>query len=203
MEGYALGVDANGQFFISVTTSNYPYHFVDDQYRVCTGNTIFLKTNLNNIAVANYPLLANSVGLFQVDPALQKLVGSLQGIMPDGKFEQRSAVLHGFEGQVVVAGFKDLVSEETVMFAAFSRYLRTTIYSKEGNRPALQLKNCNTVEAEVLKRYLKAFPAIGDRQPHFKEFKSKFIAAQISGFGIMRSAEAFFKAMVNSLASIN
>lgn len=193
MEGYAVGIDDRGRLFCSVTTSSYPFTYIDDRYNVCNSNTIFLKTNLNNVALSSQSMLATQAVYARVEPSLSKDIGGLQGAMGDGKFEQRAILLHGLDGQVIATGYKDLVSEESVMIGAFSRYLRTEVYMKIGNEKPVQSKNINVIDLDTLKRFMKEHTSDDDKKKYFDEFKGKFIQSQLTTFNSMTDSSRFFK----------
>ena len=193
MEGYAVGIDSKGQLFCSVTTSNYPFSYVDDRYNVCSSNTIFLKTNLNNIAVANNSILATTAVYSDIEPSLRKAIGGLQGAMPSGHFEHRSVTLHGIDGQVIATGYKDLVTEDSIMIAAFTRYLRTHVYKLNGPCLPLQHTNLNVIDLDTLTRFNKENTDVVDRSKHFEIFKDKFIQSQLTTFNSMKDSTTFYR----------
>lgn len=193
MEGYAVGVSKEGELFASVTTSNYPFTYVDDKYNVCNSNTIYLKTNLNNIAVASNSIYCFNPALINPETKLAEKLGGLQGVMPSGKFEMRQLLMHGFDGQVIVAGYRDLLTEDSSLLAAFSRFLRTRFYRLPGHKAPLQEKAINTIDFDILERFLEEFPTDEQKKKVYGEFKKQFVPFQIQNMGMMKSSDAFFK----------
>ena len=190
-----MGMSRTGELFASVTTSNYPFSYVDSKYNVCNSNTIYLKTNLNNIAVASNPVFCSNPVFVLPEPSLTDGMGGLQGVMPTGNFELRQLVVQGFDGQVLVHGYRDLLSEESVLLAAFTRYLRTDVYPLQGHKNPVQEKNLNLIDFDVLDRFSKEITDHGKQTEIFDAFKGKFIPSQIAHYGIMASAENFLKAV--------
>lgn len=202
IEGYALGLDITGQLFVSATTSNYSFPFVDSKYTVCTSNTIFLKTNLNNIAVTNNDIVSTNIIMADDEGHLSHQIGRFQGIMPDGELGKKIAILSGFEGEVLAFGLKDSHAEQNIVYGAFSSFLRSSILKKLGNTEMTNDvdKNINTIDVECVRRFLERNQRTEDRGSVFAEFKQKFIANQITSYTVMNSSEEFYRGLTAILA---
>lgn len=188
-----MGLSKEGELFASVTTSNYPFSYVDNKYNVCNSNTIYLKTNLNNIAVSSNPILCTNPVFVNPEPSLSVKMGGLQGVMPSGKFEMKQVVLHGFDGQIVVTGYRDLMSEESTVLAAFTRYLRTVVYKLPGHKLPVQDKNLNVIDFDILDKFMSEHTDEEKRDKVFGKFKDMFIAVQVQNYRLLKSSEDFFR----------
>lgn len=205
MEGYLFGISQEGQFFASVTTSNFPFSYIDSKYRICSTNTIFLRTNLNNIAVATEDILAANATLINPEPHIAKTLGAFHGILTDGQMGLKQTVLHGFDGKVIMLGFKDLISEQSILFAGFSNYLKEAAkehcLGKTENSEAIILKNCmkeleanvNLVDVDIIVDFLSPENSFEEQAKKITDFKSRFIPGQIKTFDCLESPETFIK----------
>jgi hypothetical protein len=197
MEGYTMGLDKRGQFFVSVTTSNYPFSYIDKKYAVCTSNTIFLKTNLNNIGVSNTGIVAKNIVLSEEEPFLTDRIGCFQGVMPDGEFHRRMAVIHGYDGRVLAFGHKELDNEEHILYSSFSSYIRHHLYSDENSGTRGDGDDMNIVDTDSIYRYLNdAQNNEVDTSRVNASFINMFIPAQVSSFGISQDPIAFHKSLL-------
>jgi hypothetical protein len=191
MEGYSMGLDRQGQYFLSVTTSNYPFKYINHDFALCTTNTIYLKTNLNNIGVSNTGVTGSDIVLAEEEPSLSKRIGALEGVLPDGEMHRKAIILQGFDGKVVAMGYKEPENEQAILVAAFSNHLKTSRYQllPEGNS---QLHNVNIVDVDCIRRFLQEARAEKPREEEWRLFKARFIQSQLGSFSLMNSAADFF-----------
>ncbi len=200
IEGYFLGLDTEGQFFASATTSNYPFSFVDSKYTVCSSNTIFLKTNLNNIVVANNDIVSTSILVADDEGELSHRIGKFQGIMPDGELGHKIAILPGFDGQVLAFGLRENVTEQDCVYGAFSTFLRTVVLAETKEEDPAQLINVNVIDVDVIRNFMQTITKDKEKDRIFAEFKTKLISSQIATYPNMTSSEEFYKGLAVILA---
>ena len=208
MEGYALGLSVEGQFFVSVTTANYPFTYVDNLYRVCTSNTIFLKSNLHNVAVADWNteggVISSDILWLDDEGGLSQALGSFQGVMEDGEIASKIIAVQSFDGVVKFLGFRESHTEKNCLFGAFSHYLMTlkqafiTEKQPDSSEPGSKGRNC--INMDIVSEFI-GMTDNRTKEEVFKDFKSKFIPHQIEPFFTMSSAEQFFKELGQLMAS--
>ena len=186
-----MGLDKQGQYFLSVTTSNYPFKYINHDFTLCTTNTIYLKTNLNNIGVSNTDVTATNIVLADEEPSLSKRIGALEGVLPDGEVHRKAIILQGFDGKVVALGYREPDHEQAVLFAAFSNFLKTSRYQllPEGSS---QLKNLNIVDVDSVRRFLRETRSEKQREEELQQFRQRFNQSQLASFSLMNSAADFF-----------
>lgn len=183
LQGHLFGLDQRGELFASVTAAAYPFSFVDARKHVSSKSTIFLRTNLNNIYITQTQAFASDLVLVHA----HKSTGLGCFSRANGSFfEDCNLLLHGYEGQVTLFGQREVKTECTLFFAAFSSYL----IGKDSKSPDNRF--VNSIQTEVLDGYLKlteerqiqvynAFVAGFDQETRkeypifetFKEFKAQ------------------------------
>lgn len=191
MEGYSMGLDKQGQYFLSVTTSNFPFKYINHDFALCTTNTIYLKTNLNNIGVSNTGVVANNIVLADEEPRLSKRIGALEGVLPDGEVHRKAIILQGFDGNVLALGYREPENQQAVLFAAFSNHLKASRHQLLPGGHS-QLFNVNIVDVDCVRRFLREARSEPQRAEELARFRARFIQSQLAGFPLLDSAADFF-----------
>jgi hypothetical protein len=187
LEGHLFGLDQHGELFASVTAAAYPFSFIDARKHVSSKSTIFLRTNLNNIYIAQTKAFASD--LLLVNASKARGLGCFSRANGTD-FEDCNLLLHSYEGQVTMLGQKEVKTECTLFFAAFSSFLAAR-HSKQ----VQDKRFVNSIESEVVGEYLKLK---GDRQLQvYDDFVATFDQQTRKEYPIFESFKEFLAQLTN------
>ena len=90
-------------------------------------------------------------------------------------------------------GYKDLVSEDSIILAAFTRYLRTHVYKLIDPCLPLQHTSLYGIDLDTLTRFNKENADVVDRSNQFEIFIGEFIQSQLTTFDSMKDSTTFYR----------